>query len=397
MRSRSEGPPHPTTQLGGDRSEARGRAQVGTGAGGTIAGGGPTDSRAAAAEGPASLPCQNSHNSTEYPCEFPPSARRTAFALQVNVEAMCQRHGLEKVGFLTLTFAEHILDSKQAQRRMNSLTTHVLRPRYGNTIRVIERQKSGRIHYHVLVAVGSDIRTGCDFDAFAKDDYRSAPAALRREWAFWRRTAKAYGFGRTELLPVMSTEAAIGRYVGKYISKHIEQREERDRGVRLVSYSGERIASTRFAWASKGAMQWRAKLGAFIHMLHDSGAIAEPTTEAMARRFGPRWAHYWRDNIATFPAGGQLGQEHEGHEPGGTRESQGVQAGVLPEVSAGEITAGEGHRSEVSIEASCQESRRSAGAVPRATDDQSAGAASEGAATKGPGGSGALTYDRAAR
>src|SRR6202035_3537083 len=98
----------------------------------------------------------------------PNSARRTAFALQLNVQAMVERYGLERVGFLTLTFAQHILEPKEAQRRMHSLATHVLRDRYAAAIRVIERQKSGRIHYHLLVAMADDIRTGADFDAFAE-------------------------------------------------------------------------------------------------------------------------------------------------------------------------------------------------------------------------------------
>jgi hypothetical protein len=220
--------------------------------------------------------------------------------LQVNVQAMCERCGIDRVGFLTLTFAEHVLDPKEAQRRLHSLTTHVLKPRYGRVIRVIERQKSGRIHYHLLVDVGVDIRSGVDFRALAQGDYRSAGPRLRAEWAFWRRTARRYGFGRTELLPVMSTSEAIGRYVGKYISKHLEHREERDRRVRLVSYSGQRVASTRFAWASGGAREWRRKLRAFVHMLFDSGAIGSPTIQAMRLRFGPRWARYWRDSISTF-------------------------------------------------------------------------------------------------
>ena len=246
------------------------------------------------------LPCQSSHNSNGTG-EFTPSARRTAFALQLNVASMCERHGIEKVGFLTLTFRDHVLDPKEAQRRLNSLTTGVLKPRYGEHIRVFERQKSGRIHYHLLVAVSADIRSGVDFGAIARGDYRSAPEALRREWAFWRATAKRYGFGRTELLPVKSTTEAIGRYVGKYIAKHLGARETRDRRVRLVSYSGERLASTRFAWASPGAAEWRRKLGAFVRMLHEAGAIEEASTKAMAKKWGPRWAYYWRDSVSSFP------------------------------------------------------------------------------------------------
>lgn len=214
---------------------------------------------------------------------------------------MCQKHGIERIGFLTLTFRDHVLDPKEAQRRLNSLTTGVLRQRYGEHIRVFERQKSGRIHYHLLVAMQADVRTGVDFDQIARGDYRSAPEALRREWAFWRATAKGYGFGRTELLPVKSSTEAIGRYVGKYIGKHLAAREARDRRVRLVSYSGEKVAGTNFAWVSPGATEWRRKTGAFIGMLHETGAIEELSTAAMYKRWGPRWAHYWRDCIATWP------------------------------------------------------------------------------------------------
>jgi hypothetical protein len=241
--------------------------------------------------------------------DFPPSARRTAFALQANVRAMCERHGLHRVGFLTLTFADHVLRPQEAQRRLNSLLTNVVRPRYGECIRVFERQKSGRIHYHLLVRLDVDIRSGCDFDAFKRQDYRSAPPALRAEWAFWRHTAKQYGFGRTELLPVVSTSEAIGRYVGKYIGKHLEHREDRDRGVRLVSYSGPRVATTRFAWAGGRAREWRQKIRAFVEMFASSGAISAPTMAAMARRFGPTWCHQWRDQIATMPVEGPLRSE----------------------------------------------------------------------------------------
>jgi hypothetical protein len=184
---------------------------------------------------------------------------------------------------------------------MHSLTTHVLTPRYGRLMRIFERQKSGRIHYHLLVTLEGDIRTGCNFGEFANRDYRSAPATLRTEWAFWRRTAKEYGFGRTELLPVLSTSDAIGRYVGKYIGKHIDHREKRDRGVRLVSYCGPKVASTHFAWATGNAKNFRAKLKAFVEMMARWTLIEEPTMAAMAKQYGARWCHQWREHIFAMP------------------------------------------------------------------------------------------------
>jgi hypothetical protein len=294
---------------------------------------------------------------------FPPGSRRTAFALQVNVQAMCEEFGIDQVGFLTLTFAEHITDPKVAQKRMNSLTTGVLRPRYGNCIRVIERQKSGRIHYHLLVNVGADIRTGASFDEFAKGIYKSASPRLRAEWAFWRKTAKLYGFGRTELMPVKSSTEAIGRYVGKYIAKHLNFRQMRDKGVRLVSYTGGRTASTRFAWASKGSRSWRLKLAAFVQMLHQTGSISSPTTESMARVFGPRWVWKWRDSIMSFPveeavADGE--QEICGHESGAKTAA----AGACAAVGCEEPREEESDESRVSREARDDASSGSSGQVP---------------------------------
>jgi hypothetical protein len=218
--------------------------------------------------------------------------------LAVNVADAVERWGIESTGFLTLTFADHVLCPKEAQRRLHSLTTAVIRPRYGGAIRVYERQGSGRIHFHLLVNVGADIRTGFNFREAAARDYRSASLALRSEWAFWRRTAKAYRFGRTELLPVMTTAAAVGRYVGKYISKHFAAREPRDSGVRLVSYVGPKVASVKFMWAGGGARVWRAGLEALVRDLARSGQIDSPTVEAMRRAYGQRWAWSWRDQIA---------------------------------------------------------------------------------------------------
>ena len=264
----------------------------------TEAGSGPSEQRERASD-PPPLPCPpKSNNSTEKPA-FPSSAGRTAYALAVNVADAVKRWGVSSTGFLTLTFADHVLDPKEAQRRLNSLTTHVLRPRYGGAVRVYERQKSGRIHYHLLVNVGADIRTGFSFAAAASGDYRSASVALRSEWAFWRRTAKLYGFGRTELLPVISSAAAVSRYVGKYISKHFDARESRDLGVRLVSYIGPKVATVKFMWAGGGAKNWRAGLGALVRDLAASGQIDFPSTEAMRRAYGQRWAWEWRDVISS--------------------------------------------------------------------------------------------------
>lgn len=264
--------------------------------------------------GGSALPCLFSNNSTETTYAdtvqtfaqldfqaFSTQHKKSACALAWNVEFLAEKYGLERLGFLTLTFAENVLDPREAQRRFNSLSTHVLRVRYFDYIRVWERTKKGRIHYHLLVVLDADIRTGFDFPAVAQDDYRTAGQALRDEWAFWRRTAKAYGFGRTELLPVRSTAEGISRYVGKYISKHVSQREARDKGFRLVEYSrGARSVSTRFAFNTGGSLDWRRKLELFAGFV--SGHMGKIVRyDDLKGILGPNWAYTHREFIASLP------------------------------------------------------------------------------------------------
>lgn len=227
--------------------------------------------------------------------------KKSAFALASNVRAMAEKYGLERLGFLTLTFADLVLDAREAQRRFNSLATNVLKHRYETWLNVLERHGSGRVHFHLLVVLSQDIRTGFDFSGIAAHDYRSASPFLRSEWAFWRRTAKPYGFGRTELLPIRSNAEGIGRYVGKYLGKHMAQRKEEDKGVRLVRYSNRaRHCVTRFSWANDGAKEWRRKVQAFAWMMFEAQGIT-PTMQGLREALGPRWAYHWREFILNLP------------------------------------------------------------------------------------------------
>ncbi|TYW59106.1 replication endonuclease [Klebsiella pneumoniae] len=260
-------------------------------------------------EADAELPCLYRNNSIEITDKTPskplsPAAfelstnlKKSASALAWNVQHFVDTYGLSNVGFLTLTFRDHVTDPKEAQRRFNSLKSNVLASRYRAYIRVMEPMKSGRIHYHLLVALDSDIRTGFDFVAVKNQDYSTANKAIRAEWSFWRKTAPKYRFGRTELMPVRSNSEGIGRYVGKYISKGIESRTEQFKGVRLVEYSRKaKIASTRFQFVSDGSYEWRRKLSIFVHYIADNMGC-EPSFDGLRRVLGSRWSYHWRDFI----------------------------------------------------------------------------------------------------
>jgi hypothetical protein len=254
------------------------------------------------------LPSLNRNNSNENLDSLPSHNRLTtahkksAAALAWNVQALADKYGIEKLGFLTFTFAQHILCSKESQRRLNSLATGVLRERYQTYVRIFERQKSGRIHYHLLVVLKDDIRTGSNFDEFKAGVYSSANKALRSEWKFWRETSKLYGFGRTELLPVRSTAEGIAKYVGKYIGKSIEKREERDKGVRLVEYGASaRMATTKFAFASAGSASWRRKVATFARIVAETHDLPCFDLSHLSQILGPKWAYTNREFILSLP------------------------------------------------------------------------------------------------
>lgn len=272
-------------------------------------GGGRTRApRSGGAAAPSGLPCLNSNKCNEgTPVDTLPEGvkqalnslstnhRKTAYKLAKSVARLCGKYGVERVGFLTLTFADHVTCAREAGRRYRSLRTGVLAERYTETICVLERMKSGRIHFHLLVVMGWDIRTGFDFSAASRGDYSSANQGLRAEWAFWRRNAPNYRFGRTELMPVKSNEEGLSKYVGKYIAKHVGQRETRDKGVRLVRYSkGASIGSAAFMFVSPRSKLWRWQVGQFAQRNGCSDL------DQVREKFGKRWAYYQRAEIVAI-------------------------------------------------------------------------------------------------
>jgi hypothetical protein len=223
--------------------------------------------------------------------------RKTATALSYNVQEFSIKYGLENLGFLTLTFKDHVTDFKLASKRFNSLASNVLNVRYQAWLKVSERHKSGRIHYHLIIALHKNIRTNFDFAQISQHNYSSANDYLKSEWAFWRSTAPKFKFGRTELLPIKSSHEAIGKYVGKYIGKHMIERHVSDKGARLVSYSkGCRTMTTKFSWFTPPAAQWRAKVKIFAYTISRKTGC-EPTFAGLKEQLGPKWAYNHRQMI----------------------------------------------------------------------------------------------------
>ena len=258
----------------------------------------------------------NSHNSNGTLREavnlLTGSHRRMAFCLIGEIQWMADEYGLDNLGFLTLTHSDNLVDMKESSKRFNSLATGVLRDRYSASIVVTERQGRGAIHYHIVTALRQNIAEGFNWDEAREAIFQhkvgryreagkhwraAAGAILREEWAFWRKTCPAYGFGRHELLPIRGTAECIAKYVGKYVAKHVDQRSVEDKGARTVRFIGFKARRFRpqFGWHNGHATMWRMKVGEFarINRCRDMSELK--------RKFGPRWCWKWAECIIHLP------------------------------------------------------------------------------------------------
>ena len=242
---------------------------------------------------------------------LPSYQRKQAETLASNIKAMIDIVGIERVGLLTLTFPKKT-SREEAQRKWRSLWTHEFSKRFGEVIKVFERHKDGSVHYHLIIELSHDIRTGFDWEAFQKsqDIFRhsgrtpefarqrqaylsSASPALKAEWKYFRKVLKAYGFGRHELLPIRLSAVAVGRYVGKYLSQSRRaDTADIDKGVRKVEYlHGSRRQSSRWSWNSPSGWVWRKKLGEW------ASQQGFKTFEEIAAKHGKRWGWKKYDEI----------------------------------------------------------------------------------------------------
>jgi len=245
---------------------------------------------------------------------------KKAESLHLNLEAMINRYGTNRVVLCTLTFAENLRCAKKAQERFKSINTHLLNELFVAHVTAFHRgSKRGRPHYHLIAVTREDVRTGFDFDAwrallahvhlFGRHNARyrqlcapvfaSANPALKAIWKTFRDRAAGYGFGMVETYPVRSNAEAVGRYVGSYVRVGAENRQWRDKGMRTIRYSlpaGERIASARFSWVYGPGRAWRQGCAAWALIT----GIDQNGLDGFAKQWGSKWARQLRFEIGTL-------------------------------------------------------------------------------------------------
>ena len=244
---------------------------------------------------------------------------KSAFHLRLNVASFVEHWGRNHCLFFTVT-DEANLHPTQFARRWN----HYLRRNGGwirSFIRVLEPQKQGRPHYHLLVAVSWDTRADSfdwqAFDGCQQERRKNGPTALFRElrarykasaapelmalWSLLRKVLPRYGLGRAELLPLRKGKEAISEYVGKYLEAGLTLRKHSWKGCRRVEFdrrakSAWLVCTRVFAWHSPGATAWRKRVGEL------GATLGVSDMEGIRRRLGPKWAYRLRESITLASA-----------------------------------------------------------------------------------------------
>lgn len=249
------------------------------------------------------------------------SEAKRAFQLRRNVEAFAAHYRHENCAFLTLTAADAEMTPKQFGEIWNDMTRH---KKGGGAlawlksyVRVLEAQRRGAPHYHLLVATPWDLQPA-RFDwaalnaasecrkrgdllkarACTKLYSSSATQELRMVWSELREVCKRYGLGRSECLPFRKEAGAVANYVGKYLEGGLAFRRDSWKGARRVEYDRKesinwRACGARFGWRSPGAKAWRQRVGEL------AVAIGATDSESMVAILGRRWAYNARPAIVT--------------------------------------------------------------------------------------------------
>jgi hypothetical protein len=196
-----------------------------------------------------SLPCpvkkyttqSSQHRNIDY--DNPLRLSKKAYAVQQNILSLEHYWKTNRLLEVCLTLRED-LPCREAQRRLNSYLTNVIRPRSLLYVRVTGRTRKGQIHYHITLAVS---------EYFGKR--KSGKDRLTRLRKSLKDSAASHGFGRTTVSRVNDIEGW-----SIYLARHIDQsRLKSDKKLRRVSYSAnfKRICMPRFSWTSPFAARWR--------------------------------------------------------------------------------------------------------------------------------------------
>ena len=205
---------------------------------------------------------------------------------------------------MTLTFAQQQFNWKEAKHELQKLLKCLIR-RYGNSFEYVwaqERHQSGGIHFHILMTLPFDCRTGSDVNVllnwkeinanpftrdYVKDVLPHLNSDLQNEVEELRKIIPRYGIGRFDILPILTDADSVIAYLTKGIERHLAVRHPEDKGARLWGFSSNiRVcAANSFSFYTPRTTKRRKKVAQWA----ESRGLKD--IEQARRAVGRHW--YW--------------------------------------------------------------------------------------------------------
>lgn len=190
---------------------------------------------------------------------------RTQYILRHNLKRFFEV--AKNPAFFTITFKENLKwniqkDWEEAQRRWNSFTTHMMK-KFKYWVCVIEAQKRGSIHYHVICEYDKNISSGMTLYRIQNKKWKYANKNLKSLWKYYRSKMNEYHFGIVwNLVPIIGNPDNVSEYLIRYLVQWIYSDDfKRCFRGRIVRYSKNFPGKNRlnFAWKETPFRDWLKK------------------------------------------------------------------------------------------------------------------------------------------
>jgi hypothetical protein len=237
---------------------------------------------------------------------------RRQFIFELSL-AFIRHFGERNCGLLTLTFPRFV-SWKEAQRSLNNAFRRFLPFFFKGYVTIVDLTEAGRIHFHILCATDSDIKTGFNNDVYLRIERLRTRARIENRRltrteikrlntlgeqittnvqlkTVQRRLSEKlpqFGFGRVEFIPIRETQEAIANYLANTLIDSINRRPlnlKRPKMWRESKNFPRTLCSAQFRSLTEGSRAWRRK-AALV-----AGVFGETSSSGMQSKFGKSYGY----------------------------------------------------------------------------------------------------------
>ncbi|MGZ0710121.1 rolling circle replication-associated protein [Coraliomargarita sp. W4R53] len=219
-----------------------------------------------------------------------PTSAKSVYLFEANIKALKYQYPLSQLLFLTITFPPNPdLTDKCFKDKLHRLTTNILNRKGIDWLRVLERNRCGMIHYHLILVLPWDAKD--EIRCLRKINTRSCQLVIEKRFSGQLLALSQelglklpnYGVGLWNMTPVQCLDA-VATYMCKALRSRINQ-----------YYKGERRWScSKLLRCAKGAIAWvGGRARAFRQAVEFFAfGLGIDDYDDFQDEFGPKWFYF---------------------------------------------------------------------------------------------------------